>query len=211
MSTVAAPPEQRVVLHDVSWVTYERLLAERGDDSVPRFTYDRGVLEIMSPGTPHERLDILVVHMVGALAEGWGVDVAGLGHLTYRHPEWERGFEPDGCFYVRDVAAIRGRTEVDAQVDPPPDVVVEIDISRSSIRKLGIFAQFGVPEVWRHDGDRATILVLDEGEYRDVEAGTAFPLLTADAMTRILAAGAETPLPRWLADTRAWATAAARS
>lgn len=132
MTTVAAPPEQRIVLREVSWDTYERLLAERGETSTPRFAYDRGVLEIMSPGMAHERLDYLIGILVATLAEAWNIDVTGLGHLTYRNPAWEGGFEPDGCFYVGRAAAIRERSEIDARVDPPPDVVVEVDITSTA-------------------------------------------------------------------------------
>lgn len=208
MTTVAAPPEQRIVLHEVSWDTYERLLAERGETSTPRFTYDRGVLEIMSPGMAHERLDYLIGILVATLAEAWNIDVTGLGHLTYRNPAWEGGFEPDGCFYVGRAAAIRERSEIDARVDPPPDVVVEVDITSTSIAKLALLARFGVPEVWRHDGERATILVLGPAGYREEAASRALPGLTAEAMTTLLAAGQHVPLGQWLAKVRGWAAAA---
>ena len=42
METVKSSAEQRMVLHNVRWETYERLLAEQADSSAPRFTYDRG-------------------------------------------------------------------------------------------------------------------------------------------------------------------------
>jgi Uma2 family endonuclease len=60
MVTGVHPSEQttqRVILRHVSWETYERLLAEHEQSSSPRFTYDGGVLEIMSPSTRHERLN----------------------------------------------------------------------------------------------------------------------------------------------------------
>lgn len=208
MTTVAVPPEQRVVLRGVTWETYERLLADRGEAASPRLTFDRGVLEIMSPAKPHEALASLVGLLVGGLSEAWDVDVMPLGHLTFRKEEWERGFEPDDCFWVGAVAAaIRLRDEVVPGVDPPPDVVVEVDITSSSIDKLALFARFGIPEVWRHDGERATILVLRDDGYREVGASRAFPRLTADALTHLLQEGRRTPLPRWLAAVRRWATA----
>lgn len=48
MATVVSPPEQRIVLDNITWDMYEQLLATNRDRSVPRFTYDRGRLEIMS-------------------------------------------------------------------------------------------------------------------------------------------------------------------
>ena len=47
--TEPATQEQRIVLHNVSWETYEHLLADHENASSPRFTYDRGDLEIVSP------------------------------------------------------------------------------------------------------------------------------------------------------------------
>lgn len=213
--SVAAPPslvpaEERVVLWDATWETYEQLLAARGEAPSPRFTYDRGVLEIMSPGKRHESIDRLISHVVTALAEGWRIDVTDLGHLTFKHPAWERGFEPDGCFFLGDRAAfVRGVEELDPELDPAPDICVEVDISRSSIAKLAIYAQFRVGEVWRHDGTRVTILVLEAGEYRAVERSRALPHLEAGRLTTLLTEGAETPLPAWLAATRAWAAGVA--
>ena len=36
--------------------------------------------------------------------------------------------------------------------DPPPDLVVEVEMTRSAIDKLRLFASMGIPEVWRYDG-----------------------------------------------------------
>ena len=60
MATVLSPPEERTILHDVSWETYESLLADHLDRSAPRFTYDQGVLEIMSPSSEHEEISDLI-------------------------------------------------------------------------------------------------------------------------------------------------------
>jgi len=49
MGTVLTLPEQRVVLQNVSWETYEHLLSDHVDVSAPRFTFDRGVLLIPPP------------------------------------------------------------------------------------------------------------------------------------------------------------------
>ncbi len=197
--------EQRVVLETVSWDTYERLLADRGDRSNPRLTYDEGVLELMSPGTSHERLDRLVAHLVFALGEVWGIDVTDLGHLTFKNPVWQRGFEPDGCFWIGQAAEIRHREKVEAVVDPPPDIVLEVEITSSSIRKLALFARFGIPEVWRHDGRRAHLLVLEGDGYRESATSRALPRLTADGMTALLESGRRSRMLDWLPEIRRWA------
>ncbi len=207
MSTmIAGPAEDVVVLRNVSWETYERLLADRGEDPRPLITYDRGVLEIMSPGRQHESLGRLVTMVVAVLSEEWDLPVADFGSMTFSDAGWQRGFEPDGCFYVGPNADTVDRLErIDPRRDPAPDVVVEIDISRSSIRKLAIFAQFGVGEVWQHDGERMAFRVLDGDRYVPAEASRAFPALTAEALNRLLGLRGELPSPQWLRAVRAWA------
>ena len=74
MATVLNPPEQRIVLRNVSWETYERLLADHMDSSSPRFTYDRGALEIMSPSSEHEELNRAIARIVEIIIEEMDID-----------------------------------------------------------------------------------------------------------------------------------------
>jgi Uma2 family endonuclease len=158
VATVLSPPEQRVVLHNVSWETYERILAEHIDCSSPRFTFDHGELEIVTLSAEHERYSVRIADLVGVLADEMDVEVEALGSTTYKRQELERGFEPDSCFYVENIERVRGKDRIDLAVDPPPDLVVEVDITSPSISKLPLFAEFGIPEVWRFDGERLSML-----------------------------------------------------
>src|SRR6266700_436280 len=160
MATVLHPPEQttqRVILRRVSWETYERLLAEHEQCSSPRFTYDRGVLEIMSPSIRHERLNRSLATMCEVIAEELHIELDNAGSTTFKREDLTRGFEPDSCFYVQNVERVRDRDQIDLTVGPPPDLVIEIDISSSSLDRFPIFANIGVPEVWRYDGTRLII------------------------------------------------------
>jgi Uma2 family endonuclease len=56
MLVKSTPAEQRTVLYNVSWETFEALLRETGEDRGSRFAYDCGVLEIMTPLFEHENL-----------------------------------------------------------------------------------------------------------------------------------------------------------
>ena len=88
----------------------------------------------------------------------------------------ERGIEPDECFYIENEPVVRGRDDLDFSVDPPPDLAIEIDISRDSRRRLSIYAALGVPEVWRFDGDSLTVYVRQaSGEYEAVPVSPHFP------------------------------------
>ena len=178
--------EQRVVLDNVSWATYERLLADLVDSSAPRLTFDRGVLEIVSPTGRHERLNRLLATFVEEAADRTGIDLENLGSTTFRRADLERGFEPDSCFYIANAAAVPGKSTMDLETDPPPDLVIEIDISRSSIDKAAIYARVGVPEVWRYDGHELHMARLDHGDYIRIERSAALPKLTANVLTELL-------------------------
>ena len=89
-----------------------------------------------------------------------GIDVASCGSLTCKREDLQRGFEPDECYYIENEALMRGRRDVDFMRDPPPDLIVDVDISRSSVVRHGIFAAFGVPEIWRFDGEKLLFLAL---------------------------------------------------
>ena len=187
MPTVVSPPEQRVVLRNVSWETYERLLEENLDHSSPRFTYDHGVLEIMSPSAEHEWYNQLVSDLVKLLARELRIDVLSLGSTTFK--EAEKGFEPDSCFYVTRAKQLRGKKKIDLAIDPPPDFVVEVVVTHPSLSKFPICAAFGVPEIWSYDGNRLRIYRLRGPEYEDVPSSGILPELEASQLTDFLELG----------------------
>jgi Uma2 family endonuclease len=205
MVTTESPPEQRMVLYHVSWDTYERLLHDYEQCSSPRFTYDRGILEIMSPFSEHEAFGRFLDFVLAAWADATDTLVRITGSTTYKREDLQRGFEPDSSYYIQHEAAVRGKERIDLRVDPPPDLVVEIDITHSSLDKLSIYAQVGVPEVWRYDGARLHLLVLRKGTYvAGTQSGVVSPL-TADALLVLLQGVAEQDAATWLRRAQAWA------
>lgn len=205
MRAVLSLPEQRVVLHNVSWETYERLLAEHSDCSSPRFTFDHGELEIVTLSAEHERYSVRIADLVGILADEMDLEVEALGSTTFKRQELERGFEPDSCFYVENIERVRGKDRIDLAVDPPPDLVVEVDITSPSVSKLPLFAEFGVPEVWRFDGERLSMLRLRRGNYQPVDTSEVFPGVSAADIEQLLAQGKSLGRTGWLRLARAWA------
>lgn len=204
MATVLSPPEQRVTLHNVSWETYERLLADLQDSSAPRMTYDRGTLEIMSPSSEHERYNRTAAQIVEELAVEMDINIDSLGSTTFRREDIDRGFEPDSCFYIKNAASVRGKKRIDLSVDPPPDLVIEIDITSPSLAKFPIFAQVGVPEVWRFDGTRLAIYGLAGGDYQELDASIAFPSVTAADVTTFIKESETMARPEWVRKLRGW-------
>ena len=107
------------------------------------------------------------------------------GSMTMKKPK-KKGSEPDACFYVQSADLLGGRNKIDLSSDPPPDIVVEIDVSHDSIAKFPIYAALGVPEIWRYDGEALRIYRLREDEYVASEASLALPLLTGAVLTEFL-------------------------
>ena len=184
----ARSPEsaQCVVLHGISWETYERLLAEHEESSGTHFTYDRGKLEIMVLSAKHEAVKHILALLVEILAEELNIDVYGLGSTTFRRADLERGFEPDACFYIQREALVRGKDEIDLTIDPPPDLVIEIDITSPSLNKFPIFAALGIPEIWRYDGARVSFFGLEDDEYSERAESASLPKVTSDALTEFV-------------------------
>jgi Uma2 family endonuclease len=204
MGAVVIIPEKRTLLQNVSWETYERLLADHTDASTPRFTFDRGALEIMSPSSEHEEYKQALTMMVEMLADGLGVDIRNLGSTTFKRSELERGFEADACFYIQSASRMEGKIHIDPAVDPAPDLVIEIEITAPALNKLPVYAAFRVPEIWRYDGQRLVILHLRGTEYSESSQSRAFPKASAADLSRLVQRSMSVRRRDWLRELRTW-------
>jgi hypothetical protein len=72
---------------------------------------------------------------------------------------------------------MRGKKEWDVLIDPPPDLAVEIDITRSSLDRQGIYAALQVPEIWRYDGTFTVLVLGPNGKYKQRLKSLTFPWL----------------------------------
>lgn len=212
MATIASPPaEQRIVLHNVAWDTYERLLADHLNSSAPRFTYDQGELEILSPSTEHEEDNRTLALLIEMVALELAIDVRNVGSMTFKRDDLLRGFEPDSSFYIQNEPRVRGRTQIDLLDDPPPDLLIEIEVSRQAIPRLPLYASIGVPELWRSNRDQVTILQLRQGLYSEVPTSSALPPLNSQILTKFLTESRSLRRTEWARQLRAWARAASSS
>src|SRR5687767_1888590 len=177
--------QQHLVLHDVTWKLYERLLKDIGNRPL-RVTFYRGSMEIMSPLPKHERWKKRIGRLIELMLLEAGIRAETLGSTTFRREAKKAGLEPDECYYVQNAAAIRGKDRLDLSVDPPPDLALEVDITRRSIKRMPVYAALGVPEVWRWNGKTLTILLLSEREYVPSPASSAFPFLPIEPFQRFL-------------------------
>lgn len=200
---VAPEAEERFVLSDVRWEFYERCVREFGDHG-PRLTYDRGALEMMVPSESHERFRRLVGRMIDALTEELGIAIRSGGSTTTKRKQKERGFESDESFYIASEPQVRGKKRLNPAVYPP-DLIVEIDITSSSLAKLDIFASFRIPEVWQYNGENLRVYELTpEGRYVPRNQSRSFPFLPLAEVERFLARRDETDETTWIRSFRAW-------
>lgn len=141
--------DQRVVMHGVSWKTYESLMADLANSRATRISYDRGRLELVSPSNEHEWRRRLIGRMIDIWTFEKRIPIRGLGSTTWKREGRQRGVEADECYFVLNEPVVRGRSGLDLESDPPPDLAIEVEVSDSSLGKLEIYADLGVPEVWR--------------------------------------------------------------
>jgi Uma2 family endonuclease len=180
---------QPFVFWTADWNLYDRMLSAVNDRHV-RITYDRGRLELMAPSLNHEWWSRRLDSLIRALAEELGMDFLGGGMTTFRREDLDRGLEPDQCYFIASPERVRGRQKIDLSIDPPPDLALEIDISTSSLDRMGIYAALGVQEVWRCDGVTFEVRQLSATpggrDYVVAPRSTWFPLLPADQVMQFL-------------------------
>ncbi|MEA5470213.1 Uma2 family endonuclease [Spirulina sp. 06S082] len=166
-------PGQKLVLRDVNWQEFEQILAELGEKRASRIAYANGTLEIMASFLEREVNKVLIADFLAALLEELDIEFYPLGSTTFKHKQKKQGIEPDNCFYIEHEAAIRGKNRLDLTVDPPPDLVLEIDVT--SRTHPDIYQALGVPELWRFEKGRLKIAVLRGDRYVEVTESPHFP------------------------------------
>jgi Uma2 family endonuclease len=180
--------EQRVILSNISWQTFEQLLKELGDNRASRLAYDEGILEIMTPLGRHENNNRFIDDLIRAIADELDLNLKKFGSLTLKRSKKQKGAEPDSCYYLQNEALVRSKQEIDLDNDPPPDLVLEIDITSGSLDKRPIYAAIGVPEFWRYDGNKLQVFVLQQstGDYQQVTQSPTFPWMSLDVIPRFI-------------------------
>ncbi len=185
-ATLIPSQSSGILLTNISWKTYESLVNELAPQGGIRLTYDRGNLEIMTPSAPHEKYKKILGRFVESVSDELNVEICSLGSLTCRREDLARGLEPDQCYYIQNENVVWDKEQIDLNQDPPPDLVVEIDVTSSSIDRLSLYASLGVPEVWRYDGNRLIIYQLEAQEYTERDVSPTFPFLSQVEMLRFL-------------------------
>jgi Uma2 family endonuclease len=119
IATTSTLAEQRTLLENISWSTFEALLDEIGNNRGYRIAYDDGMLEIMAPIYQHENYKIQSARFIVILAEELDIEIKSAGSTTLKRKIVKKGIEPDNCYYIQNEPAVRGAQELDLETAPP--------------------------------------------------------------------------------------------
>ncbi len=196
--------QQHLLLDDVSWSYYERTLGEIGNRPM-RVTYHRGRIEITAPIAEHESGKKHIARLLELLAFELNIPLACFGSTTFRRQDKDAGLEPDECYYLKNALRVRGMKRFDPAIHPAPDLAIEVDITARSIPRQPIYADLGIFELWRYDGHRLSVLLLDEsGRYNASPASAALPFLPMDRFEAFIHRMEQDEQPTVLRDFQAW-------
>jgi Uma2 family endonuclease len=179
LNRISISAGQRIYLHDVSWAEFEQILLDLGEKRVTRIAYYAGELEIRMPLPEHERIKVLISNLLVVLLEELDLPWESLGSSTFKNSQMKTGIEPDDCFYLTNCQAIIGKKRLDLDIDPPPDLAIEVDLT--SPTQLSAYEALAVPEIWRYQQGTLAIFILTEGHYLESTVSLLFPSLPVQA------------------------------
>lgn len=165
-------PGSTISIHNLSWQDFEQILTELGEQRNTRIAYYQGTLEIMSPLARHERFHRIIADIVKTILDVQERDWDDFGSTTLKRPQIA-GVEPDTCFYIQNADRVRGCTDMDLDVYPPPDLAIESDVTSQTT--LEAYQAMRVPEVWIYRKHQLKIYLLQNEDYVESSASLIFP------------------------------------
>jgi Uma2 family endonuclease len=196
---------KKLILQGIGWDFYEELLEEYKDSNELHFAYDNGFLEVEMPLSKHEIPIQILTDLVKTICIELEIDIKSVGSTTFRKRAKTKGCEPDSAFYIQNESFVRGKLELDLAKDPPPDLVIEVDVISPSLNKLPIYAALGIEEVWLFKGKTIKFLKLTGEKYVEIESSIALPMLTSEKATEFLNKGLTDSYTKWIKEVREWA------
>lgn len=199
-------PENRVILNQITWETFKQLLQELGNNRSSCLAYKEGMLEIMTPLGEHEHSKCFISDLIAIIADEMNLNIKKMGSLTLKKETIKKGVEPDACYYLKNEPLVRHKQDIRLDFDPPPDLVLEIDMSNSSLNKLPIYAALGISEIWRYNGNNLTGFTLnnDSQNYQESEYSLAFPWLELSKIPPFIQQSLKDGETKTLRDFRQW-------
>lgn len=170
---IRVPEGQTIEIQDVSWSEFEDILQDLDEKRNTRIAYSNGVLSIVAPLPAHEISKACIGDFVKILLAELDRNYLSLGSTTFKNKRMKKAVEPDDCFYIRDFERVLGKVRLDMNVDPPPELAIEVDLTSKT--QLEAYEGLGVGELWRYDAGKLRIDCLQEEQYIEVERSSIFP------------------------------------
>ena len=134
LERMTAVPDRRVIIKDVDWAFYERLVDSIPEGANIHVDYDGKDLEIMGKSPKHEALRELLGYLVRVISLELSIPYKSLGETTWKRIEIARGLEADQCYYFLPeklaalAAALAGDSDEISDY-PNPDLAIEVDLA----------------------------------------------------------------------------------
>ncbi len=175
-TTLDLSPGSEIILRQQTWDDYEQLLQIRSDRAATRITFSAATQEIriMAPLPGHGNQSDTLADLVKGLLRYHGQDWHSFDPITLKRFQ-QAGLEPDRCFYIQNRAAILGKDRIDLAVDPPPDLILEVDVT--SLTRIEDYEAIATPEVWIYRQRSLMIYTWDGQQYQEQSESSLFPQL----------------------------------
>jgi Uma2 family endonuclease len=172
--TIYLAAGDELILRFRTWQDYEALLASREDKAGLRIRYNEKTQEIriMSPLPRHGNQADLLADLVKALLRNEGKDWQSFTPITLKRMN-QQGIEPDYCFYIDNRDRILGKERIDLEIDPPPDLAIEVDLTCST--KPEDYQAIAPLELWVYRGSELFIYQFESQQYRESDTSLWFP------------------------------------
>jgi len=181
--------EERVLLRNISWKTFEDILADTGVAGV-RLTYERKTLEILMPNLLHEHWNRLIELLIFVLAEELNLEIVPLGSVTLKSQDLQIGVVPDSCYHIYSEGNKKNSPNPDVKFELQnttlPNLLVEIDLDSSALDKFPIYAALGVAEIWRYSQGILNIYQLLDEKYIQCHNSPTFAQLPLIGVPKFL-------------------------
>ena len=181
-ATEHLPEGATLTIQGLDWDDYEILLKNLAERPNLRVSYDKGRLQIVSISRRHERYAAHVENLIVTACDEFDLTLEECGRTTWRRFMLDRGVEADGSYYIENAKRVLDDREIDLESDPPPDIVLEIDLTTDSRDKFPLYAALAVPEIWRYDGQAIHFHQLRDGEYVEMPGSRALPGLSRELL-----------------------------
>jgi Uma2 family endonuclease len=196
---------KKLIMQGISWDFYEQLLKDFEGSNALHFAFDNGILEVEVPQFEHESANRVLQNLVTTICLEKEIDFVNAGSTTFRKRTKAKGVEPDTAFYIQNESEVRGKSNIDLQTEPAPDLVIEVDITSPSLNKMPIYASLGVPEVWLYKGEKVEFYKLADEKYLKTQNSIALPKLSSEKATEFLQKGLTQSSTKWIKEVRNWA------